>query len=504
MSFAKTHSAQIVALKAHIVDVEVDLSRGLHHFSIVGLANKAVDEARDRISAAIKNSGFKSPKQTNRKIVVSLAPADIQKSGPHFDLSIAVGYLCAAKEISLPEAQTLFLGELSLDGKIRSITGTLPLVIIAKESGFKHIIIPQSNIHEAISIDGIFLYGVSHLREVIDHIQNIKKIIQTKTTTSPIKVPHHHGVDLRSIVGQDHAKRALEIAAAGKHSILLYGPPGTGKTLLAKALHHILPPLSNEESHEVSSLYSACGLLSDGLISIPPFREPHHTASYSTVIGSLTSGRAGEISLAHRGVLLLDEAPEFDRRVLESLRQPLENKQIRVTTPKLNSTFPADFLLIMTMNPCPCGNRSSQRTCVCPQYIIERYQNKLSGPILDRIDLKIKLDTINFKSTAQSKEGSSEVLCRVRACRKIQSKRAQQLGIKSATNSELTPDDLDHFPLSKESQKTLDHYAQKNRLSLRSYYKVIKIARTIADLEKSTDIQTAHILEALQYCHYSR
>ncbi len=510
MSFAKVHSAQISFLKAHIVDIEVDLSRGLHSFSLVGLANRAVEEAKDRISAAIKNSGFTSPKQKNQKIVVSLAPADIKKEGPHFDLGIAIGYLKAANDISFEESKRLFLGELSLDGEVKKIRGVIALVLEARQKGFTEVYVPKENTREAALIKGILIYGVNTLRELVEHLQR-KMIIapeQKKNEENCLKEVlsesnQDSSVNFSDIQGQETVKRVMEIAAAGRHNILLYGPPGTGKTMLAKAFQHILPPLTYEEILEVTAIHSVASVLTDPFIIVPPMRAPHHTSSASAIIGGGNSMRPGEITLAHRGVLFLDEFPEFDRRVIESLRQPLEEKQLSLSRAKSSALFPADFILIAAMNPCPCGNLGSkEKLCKCSQNSLEMYRKKISDPICDRIDLWIKVDNQkhDLLSTINSNESTLEIKKRVILARNIQKQRFKKINSPTSTNGGMSSLDIKKsIQLSREVKSTLDKIAGGLQLSTRGYYRVIKIARTIADLANENNIEKNHILEAAQY-----
>ena len=360
MSVSKIYSAQATLLKAQIIDIEVDLSKGFHSFSVVGLGDKSVEESKDRVSAAIKNSGWKSPKNKNQKVVVSLAPADIKKEGPIFDLPIAVGYLLAAEEIKADTEKRIFIGELSLDGDLRPIKGALPIAQKAKKDGFKEIFLPIQNAEEASNISGITVYGAETLMEIIRHI-NTKKQKEHAEENKPViehieitaykskkkkKVAREVEVDFADIKGQESAKRGLEIAAAGGHNIAMYGPPGTGKTMLAKAFTHLLPPLSFDDMLEVTGIYSIGGILSEGLIENPPFRSPHHTASYVSIVGGGANLKPGEITLAHKGVLFMDEFPEFDKKVLESLRQPLEDREVTVSRAKGSVKYPAHFILI--------------------------------------------------------------------------------------------------------------------------------------------------------------
>ncbi len=513
MSVSKIYSAQATLLSAQIIDIEVDLSRGLHSFSIVGLADKSVDESKDRVSAAIKNSGWKSPKNKNQKVVVSLAPADVKKEGPLFDLPIALAYLIASGDIEAGTKNRLFIGELSLDGNLRPIKGALPITQKAKRSGFKEIFLPLENADEASSIEGIKVYGSETLLDIVQHI-NTKKSDE-KSDVAHKEIPVHVSkkkkkndreieIDFADIKGQESAKRGLEIAASGGHNIIMYGPPGTGKTMLAKAFTHLLPALSFDEMLEVTSIYSIGGMLSGALVEQPPFRSPHHTASYVSLVGGGTNMKPGEVTLAHKGVLFLDEFPEFDRKVLESLRQPLEDREVTISRAKGSVKYPAHFILVATMNPCPCGNYGVKgKDCSCSAQSIDRYKRKLSGPIVDRIDLWVEVSKVEHEKLTDARdlhEGTKTMRPRVEKARKIQEQRYKKAKLKIKTNGELTAKDLvKHITLSDKAKETLNKSAKQLDLSARSYHRIIKLARTIADMEASKEISENHILEALQY-----
>ena len=509
MSFAKVYSAQVNLLSGAIVTIEVDLSRGLHTFSVVGLPDKAVDESKDRVSGAIKNSGFKSPKASNQKIVVSLSPADLKKEGPFFDLAIAIGYMKASGDIKFNGEKKIFLGELGLDGALRRIRGTLPLIQEAKRRGFVEVYLPSDNAEEAALIEGIQIFGADSLREVIAHIDESQNedIKKKKLKPQPkTKVKYERIVslaDFADIRGQEGAKRGLEIAAAGGHNIAMYGPPGTGKTMLARAFSGLMPDLTLDEVLEITGIHSVAGSTQGELVCFPPFRAPHHTSSYVSLIGGGTFPKPGEVTLAHKGVLFLDEFPEFEKRVIESLRQPLEDNIVSISRAKGSAIFPSNFIFVAAMNPCPCGNATSkQKECVCKPSDLDRYKRKLSGPIMDRIDLWVSVGNVDYKKLGGLGNGetSEAIKKRVEQARAKQKDRFSKLGKKISTNSEMSVKDLSSLiKLGDEVRQVLDDSAERLALSARAYHRVIKIARTIADLDKSEDINQGHILEALQY-----
>ena len=517
MSFSRIYSAQTHLLKGKIVTVEVDITKNtLHAFTLVGLPDKAVDESKDRMSSALKNSGYNSPKNQNQKIVISLSPADIKKEGPYFDLAIALAYLLSAEEINFSGEGRIFLGELSLNGELRPIKGALPLTEAAKKLGYKEIFLPIDNAKEAALVDDITIYGAKNLKEVIDHIYITKKDKEGKPLEKEIpqilpfpKTEISHGekinsIDFSDIKGQEGAKRGLEIAASGGHNIAMSGPPGTGKTMLARVFSHILPDLEKEDCLEITGIHSVVGLLEDTIITDPPFRAPHHTASYVSMIGGGANPKPGEVTLAHRGVLFLDEFPEFEKRVLESLRQPLEDNVVSISRARGSAIFPSNFILVAAMNPCPCGNKGNkQKECICKPMDLDRYKRKLSGPIMDRIDIWVNVQNVNFdllSSNTQEGEKTKIIKDRVKNARDIQIKRFKNSPRKINTNSEMNVKELNIYaPLDEETKKILNQSAERLQLSARAYHRTIKLARTIADLESIENIKVSHILEALQY-----
>ncbi len=515
MSFSRVYSAQTHMLLGKIVTVEVDITPNtLHAFTVVGLPDKAVEESKDRMSSALKNSGFQSPKNQNQKIVISLSPADIKKEGPYFDLAIALSYLLSAKEINFNPENKIFLGELSLNGDLRPIKGVLPLVQEAKKRGFKEIYVPKENASEAALVDNISILGVKNLGEIICHLDsncqgkkfkpNQGQKIQPEPKTKIIYHKKDNYIDFSDIKGQEMAKRGLEIAAAGGHNIAMSGPPGTGKTMLARVFSQILPPLDKDDVLEITGIHSVAGILEGSLIVEPPFRAPHHTASYVSMIGGGVNPKPGEVTLAHKGVLFLDEFPEFEKRVIESLRQPLEDNVVLITRAKGSAFFPSNFILIAAMNPCPCGNRGSKiKPCICRPVDLDRYKRRLSGPIIDRIDIWVTVGNVDFDKLSNEKlsgEKTRVIRERVLRARKIQQKRFSKSKQKIKTNSEMSVKDLNIYALlTDDLKKILNSSAERLQLSARAYHRVIKIARTIADLENSKEIKEAHLLEALQY-----
>lgn len=502
---AKVFSAATVGLDSYLVEVEVDLGKGLPSFAIVGLPDKAIDESKERIRAAIKNSDLQFPQH---RLTINLAPADIKKEGPSFDLPMAVGILVADGEIErIPDLKkSIFIGELSLNGELRSVNGVLPVAMFAMQNGYERIFLPKANASEALLVKGLEVFAIEDLRSLIDHLLGAKILKPSKKAHSATlrADSKESDFDFSYISGQEQVKRALEIAAAGNHNILMSGPPGSGKTLLSRSLTTILPSMDEDEMLEISKVYSVAGLFNekeDGLISARPFRSPHHTTSSVALIGGGQWPKPGEISLSHRGVLFLDEFPEFPRSVLEALRQPLEDGVVTVSRAQTSLTFPADFLLVAAQNPCPCGYLTdSEKQCNCSPTQIMKYQKKISGPLLDRIDIHIEVPRLKYEKLVEGKlsEASSIVRERVQKARDIQTKRFKNLKIKA--NSAISSKYIKDFcKLDEPGEKMIAQAVDSMKLSARVYHRLLKVARTIADLEGKETITRDHISEALQY-----
>ncbi|ACM07141.1 YifB family Mg chelatase-like AAA ATPase [Thermomicrobium roseum] len=497
---ACVHSSAVVGLEGVLVEVEVDIGPGNPGLTIVGLPDAAVQEARERVRAAIRNSGARFP--LSGRITVNLAPADIRKEGPAYDLPIALGILLASGQVSADLTDTVVLGELSLDGTVRHTAGILPMVGIAREHGLRRAIVPAEDAAEAALVEGIEVIPVQSLNELLAHLDGQAPIAPLPPTPIELGDEPLSGIDFAEIKGQEHVKRGLELAAAGGHNVIAVGPPGAGKTLLARALPTILPPLTREEALEVTRIYSVAGLLPSGspLIRHRPFRAPHHTISFAGMIGGGAWPRPGEVTLAHRGVLFLDELPEFSPRVLEVLRQPLEDRLVTISRASGAVTFPASFLLVAAMNPCPCGYHGDPvRACRCSPHEVARYQKRISGPLLDRIDIHLPVPRVEFDKLADHRTGepSAAVRARVEAARAVQQLR---FGDSRRLNSEMTPAEIRRYcRLDEAGERLLRTAVERLGLSARGYHRVLKLARTIADLAGAERIAAVHVAEALQY-----
>ncbi len=498
---AKVISCAIVGLDGAIVEVEADISSGLPSFTIVGLPDTAVQEAKERVRAAIRNSGVTFPM---KRIVINLAPADLKKAGPAYDLPIAVGILLSSEQVYADVTDILILGELSLDGSLRHTNGVLPMVALAHEQRFSTVIVPEADAREASLIKDIKIIPVDSLAQLISYLR--------EEIAAPDYQPLEDDEDIQQVIsmsdltyikGQEHVKRALEVAASGAHNMVMMGPPGSGKTLLARSLPSILPPMTNEEALEVTKIYSVSGLLPPDtpLIRQRPFRSPHYTISNAGLVGGGHLPKPGEISLSHRGVLFLDELPEFGHSLLETLRQPLEDKVITISRAHGSVTFPANFMLVGAMNPCPCGYYGDPfRQCTCPPSLVARYQRRISGPFIDRVDIFIEVPHIDYEKLTDDRAGekSKQVQERVTAARWRQHQRFEETGLNA--NSEMTPKEIREYCQVEESGQSLMKAAMKQLyLSARAFHRILKLARTIADLENDDIIRSHHLAEAIQY-----
>ena len=508
MTVAKVYSAAVVGLDGELVEVEVDILPGLPAVHVVGLPDAMVQEARERVRSAVRNSGCMFPM---KRITVSLAPADIRKEGSAFDLPIALGILVASEQLLADMSQALFLAELALDGRLRPTHGILPMVSLARERGLREVYVSTADAAEAALVHGVDVYGADTLAQLVNHLSGDEPLSHyTRQDDGVSEAPVYDGTDFAEVRGQEHVKRALEVAAAGGHNLLMVGPAGAGKTLLARALPSILPSMTPEEALIVTRIYSVAGLLKRDtpLIRQRPFRAPHHTISQAGLVGGGRQPRPGEISLAHRGVLFLDELPEFGQQTLEVLRQPLEDHSVTISRAQGSVTFPANSMLVGAMNPCPCGNYGDPvKPCVCSESTVSRYQRRISGPLLDRIDLFVEVPRVDFEklSSLAPAEPSAAVRERVERARQQQTQRFE--GRAAQANAEMSPADVREFcqgQLDEASRSFLGLATNQLSLSARAFHRILKVARTIADLAGAESIATAHVAEAVQYRQRSR
>lgn len=499
----KTYGSAIYGIDALIITIEVNVGKGSKFF-LVGLPDNAIKESHERVLAALNNVGKKFPRQ---RVVINMAPADMKKEGSAYDLPIAIGLLAASCQISDQYLKDyVIMGELSLDGGIKAIKGALPIALVAKEHGFKGIIVPYENAEEAAIVEGIEVYGAKSIIEVCDFLEGEPTLQQTIIDREILFLEklNHFEVDFSDVKGQENIKRALEIAAAGGHNVIMIGPPGSGKTMLARRLSSILPPLNLEEAIETTKIHSVAGLLNEekALLTTRPFRAPHHTISDAGLVGGGTYPQPGEISLAQNGVLFLDELPEFKRSVLEVMRQPMEDRIVTISRARITVDYPASFMLVAAMNPCPCGYYNHPtKSCVCAPGMVKKYLNRISGPLFDRIDLHVEVVPVPFKELAEapSAEKSEQIRNRVIRARKLQEQRYKHHN-KVHNNSQMLHEDIHQYcGLNTSAKQLLKTAMEKLHLSARAYDRIIKVSRTIADLEESIEIKSTHLAEAIQY-----
>jgi len=498
---AKVSSCAVIGLEGAIVEVEVDTGRGLPSLTIVGLPDAAVKESGERVRAAIKNAGMVYP---GGRVTVNLAPADLRKEGPAYDLPIAVAMLIATEQIFPPEDKALFIGELSLDGSVRHVKGVLPMASLAREQGFTTMFVPQEDAPEAALIQGVTVIPVDHLASLAGHLRGLSPIPPYQSTLNFDEGDEPpYATDFQEVKGQEHVKRALEVAAAGGHNVLMIGPPGAGKTLLARSTPSILPRLTLEEALDITRIYSIADMLPTDvpLIRHRPFRAPHHTISHAGLVGGGRWPRPGEISLAHRGVLFLDELPEFGSRVLEVMRQPMEDKVVTISRAQGTLTFPANFMLIAAMNPCPCGYFGDpERECTCSMGMVSKYQKRVSGPLMDRIDIHIEVPRVEYEKLSSDRLGEPSAKIRARVERARERQRQRFAGTHLACNADMGPAEVRQFcRVDAAGQSLLRAAMQQLQMSARAYHRILKLARTIADLAGSERIETVHLAEAIQY-----